>query len=100
MRDGLQPRIGERSAELGEPVPRVYLFPSREDCDTALCSWLGECFDGVDEGGLVILCVDLQGVQRVSEVPYEITVLEPISPARILSAYSESWEPMSTSACC
>lgn len=94
LREGLQPRIGERSAELGEEVPRVYLFPSREDCETALSSWLGECFEDVDENGLVILAIDVGGLTLDSDVEYEMTTSGIIEPGRIASVFREDWERM------
>jgi len=90
LRGGLQPRIGERSAELGELVPRVYLFPDLESCDTALAGWLGDCFEGVPEDGLLLLHVDVTGCTLASEVAYELTSAEAIEPARILEIRFET----------
>tara|TARA_Y100000780_G_scaffold223601_1_gene234111 strand:+ start:319 stop:693 length:375 start_codon:yes stop_codon:yes gene_type:complete len=98
LREGLQPRIGERSAALGEDVPRVYLFPSREDCETALSSWLGECFEDVEEHGLLILAIDVDGLTLDSDVGYEMTTSDTIEPARIASVFREDWELMDTKA--
>lgn len=45
LANGLQPSIGQRSLELGEDTPAIYLFRSLEDIDNALGSWLGRWFD-------------------------------------------------------
>ncbi len=89
---GLQPRIGERSADLGEPTPRIYLFPTPEDCDTALSSWLGDWFEEVEENGLLILKVDVSDIELDSDAEYELSCSEVIAPSRILEVMSEDWK--------
>lgn len=42
---GLIPQIGPDSQALGETKPAIYLFPTIEDSDTALGSWLGNLYD-------------------------------------------------------
>lgn len=91
LRDGLRPVIGDRSLALGEPAPRIYLFPSRDDCDTALSSWLGDCFEDVEEDGLVILAVNVEGLALESEVEYELACTELIVPERIVDVLDEGW---------
>jgi len=65
LTNGLVPAIGERSAELGEPIERVYLFNSEEDLDSALGSWLGDCFeeDDILATFKVILDLDTPGLK-------------------------------------
>lgn len=46
--EGLIPQVGERSKKLSEP-PSVFLFPTIEDMETALGSWLGEEFEDYEE---------------------------------------------------
>jgi hypothetical protein len=67
MNEGLIPRIGERSLELGETVARVYLFSSVQTANEALLNWLGEWFeDKAEETGheieLVILEINPEGL--------------------------------------
>lgn len=57
LANGLIAQIGERSKEIGESQEAVYLFPNREEMETALANWLGECFE--DDDDLVILQIDL-----------------------------------------
>lgn len=91
LKNGFIPKIGKRSKELGETIPAVYFFPSREDCDTALSCWLGECFEDVNE--LVIFEVLLPANARVhSDVEYELCCFDIISPSCITSCYAEDWE--------
>lgn len=48
MEKGLIPQIGERAKEL-ETKEKVYLFPTYQDCQTALYQWLGDEFDELEE---------------------------------------------------
>lgn len=48
------PAIGDRSDAAEEPVPRVFLFGSRQDVNDALGNWLGEEFEDYDGALLVI----------------------------------------------
>lgn len=93
---GLQPRIGERSTALGEPVPRVYLFADQESCDTALSGWLGDCFEDIPEDGLLVLLVDVADLTLRSDVSYEITCIDVIEPARILEIRDENGAKLAT----
>ena len=97
LKNGIQPKIGERSSQLtseGMPLeskPRVYLFPSKEDCDTALYQWLGEEFEDLEED-LVILQVNLKGMAFEQTCDFEIAVLKTIKPVRIECIYDELWD--------
>lgn len=44
FKDGLLPKIGERSREIGEREEAVYLFPTIEDMEEALMNWLGDWY--------------------------------------------------------
>lgn len=44
LKDGLLPKVGERSMQARESKPAVYLFPSIEDMEDALMNWLGDLF--------------------------------------------------------
>lgn len=97
LKRGLLPRVGERSRDFGEPQPRVYLFPTLTDCDTALGQWLGEWFcDQEDMAGeevaLVVLEVDsawLPLETAVTEVAFEVAIPERIPPCAIVRVWSE-----------
>lgn len=88
LENGLEPRIGERSLQRGEETPRVYLFPQREDVETALMNWLGDEFE--DE--LAIVEVDLAGYRYSHDVGYEISVEEVIKPSAIMAVYDENFD--------
>lgn len=47
MKVGLIPKIGERSEGI-ESEPGIFLFPTYEDCETALGQWLGREFDEIE----------------------------------------------------
>jgi hypothetical protein len=79
MTDGLVPSMGARSSEFGEPESRLYLFPSRDDAETAVSSWLGDSFD--EDEPLALLQVRAQ--PSGSEVEWEYFTTEIIPPADI-----------------
>jgi len=55
LKNGLVPQVGERSEELHEEEG-VFLFPSKEDMESALGQWLGDWFgDDEDEDDYVRL---------------------------------------------
>lgn len=80
---GLQPRIGERSAKLGEPKPAVYLMASWEALDDALGNWLGSEFD--EDTKLALLAIDTIGLpMRVNPgAAFETTCEQVIPPSAI-----------------
>ena len=43
--EGLIPKIGKLSSNLGETIPAIYLFKNKEDMNNALMNWLGEEYD-------------------------------------------------------
>ncbi len=98
FQQGLIPAIGPRSAALGEGAPRVYLFPSRADCEAGLAGWLGDEFD-CDEVQLAILEIDITGVQLESDVGWEIAATELILPERVVSVMDESWMAITSLQC-
>ena len=81
-KNGLQPRIGERSLSAGEKTPAVFLFANQDDLEQALLNWLGEIFE--DEY-LVILEIQLplEYKQFLAQSEYEITCSVAIPPQYI-----------------
>lgn len=75
MKVGLEPKIGERSKEIGETEKAVYLFPTIDDMNCALGQWLGDWYN--DEYGedvpLMSLEIDLPDDFPIQdgEVEYE-----------------------------
>lgn len=102
LKNGLLPQIGERSSQLNpdgiqlESVPRVYLFPTRNDCDTALYQWLGEQFEDLDDD-LVFIEVSTKGLEIESDCEFEISTRKAINPVRITNVYDELWSEISFS---
>jgi len=86
-KNGLVPKIGPRSENLGEVDPRIYLFPDKITCSDALMNWLGEEFDEVDS--FIILEVDISKFDKKSDVGYEVTVKEHIPTSHILKVFNE-----------
>lgn len=82
LKDGLIPQIGERSIQLNESAG-VYLFTSYEQCENALCNWLGEEFDELDED-VVTLEIELPDAFPLEEsVEWEAVARERIQPTYI-----------------
>lgn len=67
----------------------IFFFPKYEDMENALLNWLGERIDEWEEDrgeeyDEVALEVELSGLNMLSNVEYEVQVLEPISWDRVL----------------
>lgn len=91
LHEGIEPRIGPRSAELGESQPQIYLFKTREDVENALSNWLGESFE--EDEALMILEVDLAGIAVTAESDqFELIVSQRIEPEKIVAVYDEMFE--------
>lgn len=87
LKEGLIPKIGERSIEVGEEEKAVYLFPTIEDMECALGQWLGDWYN--DEYGeeiplasLEISVPDCFPIEE-GEVEYENICREVIPPEYI-----------------
>lgn len=84
----LLPRIREsggllvHSPDDMDDKPGIYLFPSVEDAEDALMNWLG---DRLDDKELVLLKIDITGLNCESDVDYEIRCNDQIPYSRILS---------------
>lgn len=95
---GLLPRIGERSQLLGEPVPRVYAFPTLADCECALGQWLGDCFNELEEEtgmliDLVVLEIDKAQIPAEaisSTVSWELMIASVVPPEAIIRVWTEA----------
>ena len=83
MKNGLRPQIGDRSSQLDGEVEGIFLFPSLNDVEAAVSSWLGDEFDEDEE--LSLLAVDITGLEDniVQGADYETIVNTTISPDRI-----------------
>ena len=88
LANGLEPKIGPRSKLVPETIPRIYFFADMAAVEDALVNWLGEVFD--EDVALVILEVNLDGLNPAREVQFEATVLSVVSPDRIVKVYDES----------
>jgi len=60
----------------------IYLFKTREDVENALMNWLGDRFE--DDDKLVLLTVDITGLNCKDTVEYEWACTDLISPDRII----------------
>jgi len=91
---GLLPRIGERATLLGEKVPAVYCFDSREAVHDGLTNWMAEA---LDDDLVVILELDATGltIERAAS-DFEVRILERVAPHRILTVFDENWNAVVT----
>ncbi|MCK2000401.1 hypothetical protein MZM54_03220 [[Brevibacterium] frigoritolerans] len=88
MEEGLIPQIGERSIKMNEGEKGVYLFPTYEDCETALQQWLGDEFDEEDE--VITLEITLpKGFPLEESVEYEKISRQRIGPQYVRFFKSE-----------
>lgn len=71
IQHGLIPQIGSNAQAIGETKPAIYLFPTIEDSDTALGSWLDDLYD--DNEDLIRLSITCPNelIHR-STVEYEL----------------------------
>lgn len=91
---GLIPSVPE---DFEEDYEAVYLFPTRQDAETALGQWLGDRIDEWEEENdedydEIVFKVDISEVNPqniIQDVEYELVVLEPIPPNKILSIEPE-----------
>lgn len=87
LKNGLIPQIGTLSQAANETMNRIYLFPTIDDMDTALSSWLGEAIDNTfgETTGCCSLRIDLPDNFPViqEDVPYEAYSYVPIPPEYI-----------------
>lgn len=90
--NGLIPKLGERSLEIGEKEPLVYLFPTEDDMECAVMQWLGDWYE--DEYGedvkLSCLKINLPYDFPIEngEVEYECISKKTI-PAKYIKFYKE-----------
>lgn len=77
---GLLPLIGPLSKLAEEKEPRVYLFTSIDDAETALMNWLGDIFE---EAELSLLMIETDGLDLEFSAGYELTCSTSIPPAKI-----------------
>lgn len=91
LAEGLQPRIGPRSIQIGESSPAVYFFPDMESVENALLNWLGEEFDD-DE--IVVLVINPKGLNLSADVGFELTSDVQIDSHAILGVLDEDLESL------
>ena len=83
QKEGLVPRIGERSKKIREPIPAVYLFESEAAMLDAVHNWLGEEFEdayGEDCDMVVLKVMPPAGILLDESVAaeFEVRCYEPI----------------------
>ena len=91
LMNGLQPKIGERSALQGESTEKVYLFTSSDACETALMNWLGDEFEDLE---LAILEFEEGDIAGETSVGYELVCKTGIPARSIKRILDESFEPI------
>lgn len=67
LTNGLIPRIGERSLEIGEKEASVYIFPSEADMECAVMQWLGDWYEDEYGEDVELVCLEIN-------VPYNFPI--------------------------
>ena len=83
QKEGLIPKIGERSRSVGEKQKGVYLFKSANDVDDALAGWLGEEFPEDEPLSILKVKVPIGAKSLRGASEYEHIHREPIPPQNI-----------------
>jgi hypothetical protein len=81
LAEGLKARIGERSQEISEPVPAIYLFRTLEGAENALGGWFGGSFD--EDTQLSLLAVDLYIDVPADDTRFEVAINADIAASAI-----------------
>lgn len=81
MARGLLPLIGPFSKLAQEKEPRVYLFASIDDVETALMNWLGDIFD---DTALSLLMIDTTDIDLDITAGYELSSTQTITADKIV----------------
>jgi hypothetical protein len=85
---GLVTKVPEDYGDKGDEKG-VYLFKSRDDMNNAVANWFGERIEEWEEESgesykEIEIIVDITGLDMLDSVEFEWTVLEDISPDRII----------------
>lgn len=80
--EGLKPMIGPRSQALGEPIPQVYLFTSREAMEDGVTNWLADEFD--EDLSLVVIDASKLKVEINPDIGFEACIRSLIPTSLIL----------------
>lgn len=88
LEQGLLPSIGPRSQELGEELPRIYVFTRLDALEDALSNWLGEAFDEDEPLSIPDLLVD-DSIVTIPENLYEAYIMNTLSPGCIVQVVGE-----------
>ena len=84
LKEGLIPKIGEMSQDLGEKVSRIYLFKTEEDMNHALANWMGQWYEDnygekIELCSLMIILPDEHSIYN-GEAEYEVYSYDIIKP--------------------
>lgn len=86
LKDGLIPQLGERSQQLENEKEGIFMFSNYENCEYALCNWLGEEFEELEEE-LITLKIELPlDFPLDQEVEWELIARKTIHP-KYISVY-------------
>jgi hypothetical protein len=91
MAEGLVPQIGDRSREIEEAEPGIYLFKSPQDVEDALANWLGEEFDGEEPIALLKVRIPADAVVVPTPAKYEF-VISSVIPSENIQVVTEDTE--------
>lgn len=91
LREGLMPRIGERSRACAELEPAIFCFPDLETLEGA--GWLADAFE--DEQALCIIEMQIPDeARRLNGAGYEIVLAERVPASAIRTVFDEEMVPI------
>lgn len=88
LNGGLIPQLGSRSILAQEQKKRVYLFSSKIALEDGLGNWLGDMFEDEE---LVILAINITGLNTYSDVEYELISEEAIPARNIVAVLKDGY---------
>lgn len=81
LKQGLIPRVGDRSQKIAGEEEGIFTFPDKESAENAVMNWLGDEFNEDEE--LSLLAINIDGLKTTKGADYEIIIKDKIDPSRI-----------------
>lgn len=83
--NGLLPKIGKNSKNLGETKPRIYFFSTPVYAIDALLNWFGDLYDLDTPLTEITVQVPIKLLNKQEDLDWEVTTNQPISSKYIVA---------------
>lgn len=81
LKNGLEPRIGELSKDIGEEEPKIYLFKTKDAVEDGWANWMEPYFDEDEPITVLKITIPHNQIEIKSEKnQFEVTTKEKILP--------------------